>query len=419
MAAWADYLQAHRQRFLHELVQFLTIPSISGAEEHLVHVSAAAHWVERRLLQAGVAVVRVMAAGTSPVVYGEGPHVPGRPTVLIYGHFDVEPPGRLSHWTFPPFSPVVTGDRIYARGASDDKGNMLIPILAAEALLQTKGELPVNVKFLFEGQEEIGSPDLGAFVEQHRDLLRCDVVLSADGGLAGEDLPAITLSCRGFGALQVEVEAHPADLHSGVHGGAVPNPIHALVRLLDSMRGPDGTVTVEGFYQGVNPTARGPAWARPALEVNGIWGGSSGAIIPARAGATLSCRLVDRQEPGQVLERLEAHLKRWVPSDVRVRVSRLGGTCRPYCMSADHPANRAAGAVLEAVYGSAPAYVGTGASVPIYALFRDLLGVDSVTFGFGCDDENLHAPDEFLRLKNWRRGQEAYCRLLEVLSRPT
>lgn len=451
MPGWADHLETHRERFLNELIRFLAIPSVSSATEHRVHVHRAADWVEQRLRQAGLTAVTVLNAGPFPVVYGEWTQAPGRPTVLIYGHFDVEAAGRLADWTFPPFEPVVTRDRIYARGASDDKGNMLIPILAAEALLQTEGALPLNVKFLFEGQEELGSPHLPAFLQAHRDLLRCDVVLSSDGGLYSEDQPAITLSSRGFCALEITVEALARDVHSGVYGGTVPNAVHALVRLLDSLRYPDGTVAVAGFYDGVSEPERvgkvpfhegtfrqqagaqalvgepgystlERSWFRPTLEVNGIWGGSSGegvqAIIPARAGAKLSCRLVAGQEPAFLLDQLEAHLTRCAPPGVRVDVTRIGGACRPYRIQRDHPVNLAAHAVLEEIYGMAPVYVGTGASVPVYALFQDLLGVDTVTFGFGCDDENLHAPDEFLRLKNWLRGQHAYCRLLEELARP-
>ncbi|HYF79362.1 MAG TPA: dipeptidase [Symbiobacteriaceae bacterium] len=455
MPRWTAYLQAHRQRFLEELVSFLRIPSISGEAAHQADLAQAARWVARRLQQAGVPRVEMLRAGESPVVFGEYGGEPGRPTVLIYGHFDVEPVGDLTDWVHPPFAPVVTGGCMYARGASDDKGNMLIPILAAEALLQCAGRLPVNLKFLFEGQEEVGSPDLPAFIAAQRNRLKCDVVLSADGGQYGADLPALIMSSRGYCALQIDVTGPATDLHSGVFGGTVQNPIHALVRLLDSMRRPDGAVAVAGFYDDVAEltalerqriaavpfsaaayeeqvgagTVFGEpgystlerCWARPSLEVNGIWGGSTGegvqAIVPRTAHAKLTCRLVSGQTPDRVLDLLEQHVALHTPSHVQAKLRRLGGACRPYRMDDKHPANQRAHEVLAEVYGCDPVYVGTGASVPVYTMFQDLLGVDTVTFGFGCDDENIHAPNEFLRLKNWDRGQMAYCRLIEELGR--
>lgn len=445
MREWEHYLLANRERHLTELCDFLRIPSVSAQPSHRREVDRAAHWVAHRLLRAGIENAGVRG----PVVYGDWLHAPGRPTVLIYGHFDVEPPGDPERWTHPPFQPHLTSDRIYARGASDDKGNMQIPILVAEAMLRTAGRLPVNIRCLFEGQEEVGSPDLPAFVASNRHLLACDLVVSADGGQWAEDQPALTLGCRGLAAFNLRVRGPRSDLHSGVYGGTVQNPVHALVRLLDSMRGPDGTVAVDGFYDGVEeppPWQRAAianlphcdntyrtelgvdqlvgekgyatlerSWLRPTLEVNGIWGGSETAVVPAEARAAVTCRLVPGQEPGRILGRIEAHVHTHVPPGVQVEIERLPGTADPYRMPADHPANRAAAEALREAYGRVPLEVAMGASLPVCALFREQLGAETLLFGFGLDDENIHGPNEFFRLRSWERGQLAWGRLLEEL----
>ncbi|HTE17650.1 MAG TPA: M20/M25/M40 family metallo-hydrolase, partial [Armatimonadota bacterium] len=253
MPAFESYLEEHQPRFLKELLEILSIPSISSLPERAPDVERAAAWVARRLTTAGLDGVRILPTGGHPVVYGEWLHAPGQPTLLVYGHFDTQPVDPLELWSQPPFEPVVRDGRIYARGASDDKGNMFIPILAVEALLRSEGALPVNVKFFLEGQEEIGSPQLPAFVAAHRELLACDMVISADSGQWSETDGALLVSLRGLCALQIDVEGARSDLHSGIYGGAVQNPIHALVQLLATLRGPDGTVQVEGFYDEVRP----------------------------------------------------------------------------------------------------------------------------------------------------------------------
>jgi len=448
MKEWEQYLLANRERHLTELMEFLRIPSVSGLPSHHSEVERAAHWVARRLQEAGLEHVAVRP----PIVYADWLHAPGRPTVLIYGHYDVEPAGAAERWSHPPFAPEVIGGRIYARGASDDKGNMLIPILAAEALLKAHGRLPVNLRFCFEGQEEVGSPELPPFVAANRPLLDCDLVVSADGGQWAEDQPALTLACRGLCAFDLVVRGPATDLHSGVYGGTVQNPIHALVRLLDSMRRPNGRVAVTGFYAGVAPPAGADrvlvgmapfcersyaaelgvdqvfgeagystlerSWMRPTLEVHEIRGGSRAAIIPAEARASVTCRLVDGQDPERILGLVEEHVARCAPPGVRARVERLPGTARAYSMPTDHPANRAAAEVLTEVYGKAPIQVRMGATIPVCALFREELGADTLLFGFGLDDENIHGPDEFFRLTSWERGKLAYGRLLERLATP-
>ncbi|HWI63304.1 MAG TPA: dipeptidase [Symbiobacteriaceae bacterium] len=443
MREWERHLLANQERHLAELLDFLRIPSVSGEGVHRADVDRAGRWVARRLSQAGLEHVRY----DYPVVYGDWLHAPGKPTVLIYGHFDVEPAGELRRWSGQPFEPRVEGGRIFARGASDDKGNMLIPILAVEALLRTDGALPVNVRFVLEGQEEIGSPDLPRWIAANRQQLACDLVVSADGGQWGEDQPALTLGCRGLSSFNLSVRGPAKDLHSGVYGGTIQNPIHALVRILDSLRNADGTVAVNGFYDGVQAehqkaptdfcehayaaelgvdelfgeagyTTLERSWLRPTLEVHGIWGGSPAAIVPAEARAAVTCRLVPGQEPARILDLIEQHVTKQAPQGVRTHVERLPGTARPYRIPGAHPANRAAADVLTEVYGKAPITVMMGATIPVCALFRDLLGADTLLFGFGLDDENIHGPDEFFRLVSWERGKRAYCRLLERLVTP-
>ena len=443
-----------RERYLGELLDFLRIPSISALPEHAGDVRRAARWVADRMAAAGFEHVQVMETGGHPVVYGDRLRAPGRPTVLIYGHFDTQPADPVEAWSHPPFEPVVREGRVYARGACDDKGNMLIPILAVEMLLALAGELPVNVKCLFEGQEEIGSPQLPDFVAAHRTLLACDLVVSADGEQLSEHQPSLTIASRGLVALQVEVQGPASDLHSGLHGGAVQNPIHALAALLASLHGPDGRVRVDGFYDRVKPLSEedraqlaaipfdeeayrqelqvpqlfGEAGyttlerqrARPTVEVNGIWGGFQGegvkTVLPARAGAKITSRLVPDQDPQEILDGLTRHILRHAPPGVTVKVRPLGGMARPYFMPADHWANRVAARVLEELYGRPPVYIRTGGTVPVYELFLRHLGAYTVTFAFGLPDERIHAPDEFFRIDSFQRGLVAHALLLQALA---
>lgn len=454
MAAWENYLEQHKIRFLSELVEFLRIPSVSSLSEHAADVERAGEWVAQRLRAAGMEGVCQLPCEGPPVVYGEWLHAPGKPTVLIYGHFDTQPVDPVDLWTNPPFEPVVRGGRVYARGASDDKGNMLIPILAIESMLETEGVLPVNVKVLFEGEEEVGSPHLSAVLEWNRERLACDLAVSADGFQGGEEQPILLLGFKGLCALQVDVEGTNADLHSGVYGGTVQNPIHALARLLDTLRSAQGQVLVEGFYEDVvaatpeerrqiaavpfdetayreqlgagelfgepGYTTRERAWVRPTLEVNGIWGGFQGegmkTVIPREAHAKISCRLVADQDPEKTLQQVTTHLHTKAPPGVRVDVHLESAMASAYVMPADHPGNRAAHAVLEELYGCPPYHTRMGGTLPVCGLLLDLLDVHTVTFAFGLEDENAHAPDEFFRLDSFERGQEAYRLLLRRLA---
>jgi acetylornithine deacetylase/succinyl-diaminopimelate desuccinylase-like protein len=454
MADWQDYLDEHRDRFLSELVELLSIPSISSLPAHEGDVRRAAAWVRDRCLSAGMQRAEVMETGSHPIVYAEWLGAPGRPTVLVYGHFDVQPVDPIDEWETPPFSPSFRRDRVYARGASDDKGNMLVPVLAAEALLQTEGRLPINVKLFFEGQEEIGSPALPGFLAAHRDLLACDMVISADHGQYSPTEGALELSLRGLCGIQLDVYGADTDLHSGIYGGNVSNPLHALASLVASLHTPEGRVAVEGFYDDVvdltpeerEQIARVPfdvevwkrdigvtelhgepgytpnerAWRRPTLEVNGLYGGFQGegtkTVIPREAHAKITCRLVPDQDPDRIAALVCRHLTSRPIPGIRVVAEQLPGNARPYRVPADHPGNRAARDVLTELYGKPPYEIGVGGSVPVCELFQQHLGVFTVGFGFALDDERFHAPNEFYRLESFFRGQRGYCRLLERMA---
>jgi len=454
MSNWASYLDRNKERFLTELLDFVQIPSISALTEHTGDVQRAAEWVASRMESAGIEGVRILPTGGHPVVYGEWLHAPGKPTILIYGHFDVQPVDPVGLWTYPPFDPIMKDGCIFARGATDDKGNMLIPILAVEALLKSEGTAPINLKFCFEGQEEIGSPQMPDFVADHKELLACDLAVSADGAQWSETEPAILLSIRGVCSLELDVKGAKTDLHSGTYGGTIENPIHALVRLLDTMRSPEGRILVDGFYDAVidhtdaerEEIARIPfdevaylkelglseasgepgyntlerAWIRPTLEINGIWGGFQGegikTVLPNEAHAKITCRLVANQDPHQIVKLVTTHINKYAPPGVEVTVSPLSMIGKPYVIPVNHPGNNAARAVLKELYGREPYYHRMGGSIPICGLFLEHLNAHTIVFAFGIQDERAHAPNEFFRLSSFDLGQRAYCKLLHRLA---
>ena len=453
MASWKEFLEDNGSRYLDELCEFLRIPSISSLPEHADDVRRAADWVADRLEVAGIEAVQVLPTDGHPVVYGQWLNASDGPTVLIYGHFDTQPVDPIELWSQPPFEPVIKDGRIFARGASDDKGNLLAPILAVEALLKTQGKLPVNVKFFFEGQEEIGSPQLPDFISSHRDLLACDLILSADGGQWEEDQPALVVGRRGICALQLDLKSAAGDVHSGSYGGTFLNPIHALANLIDSMRSPDGRIMVDGFYDDVlavsdaerDQLARIPydenkymrelgvkqlwgesgystyerAWIRPTLEVNGIWGGFLGegikTVIPSEAHAKITCRLVPDQEPDKIFELIVAHVEKQVSAATTAVVKKLAGSADPFLIPYDHPGNQAARATFCDLYGKEPYAVRMGGTIPVSGIFLKFLNAHMVNFAFSLNDENIHAPDEFFRISSFKRSLNAYCMILERL----
>ncbi len=451
---WQTYLNENQSRFESELLDFVRIPSVSASDAHTADVQRAAEWVAERLATAGAEHVAVMPTGGHPVVYADWLHAgQDKPTVLIYGHFDVQPAEPFELWDSPAFEPEIRDDRVYGRGASDDKGGMLIPILAFEALMRSDDGLPVNVKFLFEGQEEIGSPQLPDFIAANRDKFACDMIFSADGLQWSADEANLVTALKGMVGLEITVTGPREDQHSGLHGGGVANPLLALSHIIASLKGSHGRILVDGFYDDVielteedreeiarvpfdeaaylaelgapevhgEPgfTTRERQWARPTLDVNGLTGGYQGVgtktVLPARASAKITCRLVADQQPDRIYELIANHVERSQPPGVRVTVERLAGSADPFLMPRNHNGSRIAGQVLEEIYDADPYVTRVGGSIPIAALFLKELGVHATMFGFSVGDENLHAPNEFFRLKNYRRGQQAYCRLLERL----
>ena len=453
MATWKEYLQKNASGYIDELIEFLRIPSISSLPEHAEDVKHAADWVAERLKTAGIEDVQIFTTEGHPVVYGQWLHASGKPTIMIYGHFDTQPVDPLELWTQPPFEPVVKDSRIYARGASDDKGNMLTPILAVEAMLRTQGTLPVNVKFFFEGQEEIGSPQMPDFIASNRNLLACDMVLSADGGQWDENQPALMVGRRGICGLQIDLQSARHDVHSGTYGGTFHNPIHALAQLIASMHSPQGNILVDGFYDDVRALSDSErsqineipfdeqqymdelgvtqlfgepgystferAWTRPTLEVNGIWGGFQGegikTVIANVAHAKITCRLVPDQVPDKIAELISDHIAKHVPAGVTASIQKLPGSADPYLMPSDHPGNAAARITLKEIYGKEPYVARMGGTIPVCGVFLKYLGAHMINFAFGLKDENIHAPDEFFRISSFKRGQYAYCMMLEQL----
>lgn len=446
-------LESDRERILAELVEFAAIPSVSTDPAHAADMRAAAAWVERKLRAAGTPSVRTIATAGNPVVCGEWLGASGAPTILVYGHYDVQPPEPLEKWTSPPFTPTVRGDRLYARGVSDDKGPMLIPIKVAEAFFAAHGRLPINVKFMFEGEEEIGSRHLEAFVAEHRDLLVADVVISADGAMWRIDEPSLTVANRGLAGLELTLQGPAKDLHSGRHGGSVANPLHAMARLIASLHQPDGRVAVAGFYDRVREL--GPAeradiarlpfdeaaylaqvgaaaavgesgyttlerqWTRPTLEVNGLWGGYQGpgtkTIVPSEARAKITCRLVPDQDPDEVVALVTRHLEGHVPPGTTLTIQPGDHGARPAHIARDHPVLKAAEAALAEVYGVRPLIVRMGGTVPVAEMFQRLMGLDTVYFSFSTGDEDFHAPNEFFRVHRLHEGLAAWARLWGIL----
>jgi acetylornithine deacetylase/succinyl-diaminopimelate desuccinylase-like protein len=449
-------LEASRERILGELKELASIPSVSTDPAHEADVRRAAEWVAAKLRAAGPFTVRVMPTPGASVVYAEWLGAPGAPTALIYGHYDVQPEDPVDKWISPPFEPTLRDGRLYARGVSDDKGPMLIPIKVAEAFFAEQGRLPVNVKFMIEGEEEIGSKHLEAFVAANTQMLAADVVISADGGMWRINEPSITVGNRGLASLELSLRGPAKDLHSGRHGGSVPNPLHAMARLIASLHQADGRVAVAGFYDRVRELSdderrditdlpfdesaylkevgAGAAvgepgystlerqWTRPTLEVNGMWGGYQGpgskTIVPSEAHAKITCRLVPDQDPDDVIAMVIRHLERNVPTGTRLTIGKGEHGARPAHIARNHPVVKAAEAALQDVYGVKPLIVRMGGTIPVAETFQRLMGLDTVYFSFSTGDEDFHSPNEFFRVHRLHEGLEAWARLWDRLGAP-
>jgi acetylornithine deacetylase/succinyl-diaminopimelate desuccinylase-like protein len=451
------HLEANHDRILTELIEFAAIPSVSTDPAHAADVRAAAQWVAAALTRAGPFTVRTIPTAGNPVVYAEWLGAPGKLTVLVYGHYDVQPADPLDRWHSPPWTPVVRDGRLYARGVSDDKAPMLIPIKVAEAFFAATAGLPINVKCLFEGEEEIGSPSLDAFIRDNTGLLAADVVLSADGAMWRIDEPSLTVASRGLAGLEITLHGASKDLHSGRHGGGIANPLHAMARLIASLHEADGRVAVPYFYDRVRELSSGdraaiaalpfdeqaylaqvgaPAtfgepgyttlerqWTRPTIEINGMWGGYEGpgqkTVIPSQAHAKITCRLVPDQDPDDVIALVTRHLEAHVPPGTWVSIVPGDHGSRPAHIRADHFALAAADAALFAVYGVRPLIVRMGGTVPIAELFGRHMGLETVFFSFSTADEDFHAPNEFFRIHRLHEGLEAWARYWEILGLPS
>ena len=447
------HFEATREARLESYLELLRIPSISALPEHAPDVRRAAEWIAGQLSRIGMEHVEVAATAGHPIIYADWLHAEGAPTILVYCHYDVQPVDPIELWETAPFEPFVRDGRMVGRGAADDKGQLHMHLMAAEALMATRGRLPLNLRFVFEGEEESSSASLPPWLEANRHRLGADAVVISDTGFFEGNLPALTTSLRGIMYAQIDVYGAPIDLHSGSFGGTVQNPANALARIITELKAADGTVLVPGFYDDVVPPTREerfeisclpfdegdfreitgvpalvagePGFSilecsgiRPTLDVNGLWGGFTGegskTIIPAHAHAKVSCRLVPDQAPEQIFERFAAHVRAVAPPGVRVEVQSLGNG-RPLRVDPAHPVAKAAARALEATFGVAPLYMRSGGSIPVASMFDVNLGLPIVMMGFTNPDSNAHAPNETMVLLNYETGLRTICRLWDDL----
>jgi acetylornithine deacetylase/succinyl-diaminopimelate desuccinylase-like protein len=448
------YARKNRERSLQSLTELLRIPSVSTLPEHIPDMQRAAEWLVQRLQALGFDGARVLPTARHPVVYAEWMKAgPAAQTILFYGHYDVQPTDPIGLWRTDPFEPVVEGENLYARGASDMKGQVTAHLSAIEAILHT-GDLPVNLKIMLEGEEEIGSPSLPAFIQQNRALLKSDFCLNGDSGILAADTPALTLALRGLAYFEINVQGPSTDMHSGGFGGAVDNPALVLCQVVAGMRDAQGVIQLPGFYDAVRPlTARDrqemaklptdEAWwlaqtgtpqlageagyssteratARPTLDVNGLLSGFTGegskTVLPAKAMAKVSMRLVPDQDPQAIRASFEAYLRQHMPPTVTWGIIEHA-SCRPSMIDMDSAPVAAAARALQKVWGKAPLYARTGGSVPVVGHIKDLLGLDSMLLGFGLPDDNLHAPNEKQHVPTFYNGVETYVRFYEEIAR--
>jgi acetylornithine deacetylase/succinyl-diaminopimelate desuccinylase-like protein len=437
-----DYINTNKQKFVDELKAFLTIPSISTNPENKNDVRKCAEYVENELKSIGLENVKIYETPGHPLVYGEWLKAgKDKPTILIYGHYDVQPVDPVNLWTDPPFSPTIRNGNIYARGSADDKGQVFIHMKSIQAHLKNNKSLPINIKFLIEGEEEIGSENLDSFIEKNKELLKCDYVVVSDTAMFDKDVPSICYGLRGLAYMQVEVTGPNRDLHSGSFGGAVDNPINALAQIICKLKNEKGKILIDGFYDDVleltkkereefsrlpfdeekyksglgidelfgeeGYTTLERASGRPTLDCNGIWGGFQGegakTVLPSKAGAKISMRLVPNQEPAKIEKLFTDYIKKITPKSVKVTVKSLHGG-KGAITPIDSPAMDAAVEALRKGFEKEPVFMREGGSIPVVNTFQTLLNAPTVLLGFGLPDENAHSPDEHLDLNNFYRG---------------
>lgn len=436
-----DFINTNRDRYVHELTEYLAIPSISALPQHKADVRKAAEWTRDELSRVGLENVRLEETPGHPVVYGEWLQAEGAPTILFYGHYDVQPVDPLDLWETPPFEATVRDGEIYARGAADDKGQVFMHFKAIEAHMKQNGRLPVNMKVLLEGEEEVGSENLDDFIRAHRDLLKADVVVISDSAMFARGVPSICYGLRGLAYFQIDLRGSGSDLHSGMFGGAVANPAMVLAQILAQMKDKGGRVKIPGFYDDVvdlteeeraawrqlpfnekqyrkelgAPKLFGESgystlertWARPTFEVNGLLSGFTGdgakTVLPAVAMAKVSMRLVPNQDPDKVAQQFEDYVKKVAPKTVDVTVTRMHGGW-PWMTDYNNDYVQAAGRAIEKGFGQKPVFTREGGSIPVVFTFQKELGLPSVLFGVGLPDENAHAPNEKLDLGNFHNG---------------
>lgn len=435
------FLESNKDRYLRELKDYLAIPSISSQANHSADMRRCAEWTAEQMRIIGMNNVQIMVTPGHPVVFGEWLGAPGKPTILFYGHYDVQPVDPVNLWTSPPFEATIREGNLFARGAADDKGQVFIHLKAIEAYMKNVGSLPLNIKLLIEGEEEVGSAHLDSFVKEHKDLLNADLVLISDSSMFAKGVPSVCYGLRGLAYMEVEVTGPNSDLHSGSFGGSVHNPIQALSEMIASLHDKNGKITVKGFYNRVRPLLKAERnaykklpwndkkyakqlglkqlygekgfttlerlWARPTLECNGIWGGYTGegakTVLPAKAFAKISMRLVPDQTSNEAANLFEKQIKQIAPKTVTVQVRTLHGG-EAAITPINSPGVQAAVAALEKGFGNKPLYQREGGSIPIVVQFKKILGLDTVLLGFGLPDENAHAPNEFINLDNFFGG---------------
>jgi acetylornithine deacetylase/succinyl-diaminopimelate desuccinylase-like protein len=437
-----DYIENHKERFINELVELLKIPSVSADSAYDSETKRCANHVKQSLLDVGVDFAEVCPTAGHAIVYAEKIIDPTKPTILVYGHYDVQPADPVSLWSSPPFDPVIKDGKIFARGSADDKGQFYMHVKAFE-ILSNLGELPCNVKFMIEGEEEVGSSNLGLFVKENKEKLKADVILISDTSIIDNDTPSITVGLRGLSYVEVEVTGPSKDLHSGVYGGAVDNPVNVLCEMIASLKDENNAITVEGFYDkvevvsdedraamaeapfnkqdyldavGVKATRTENGYSdregtsiRPTLDVNGIWGGYIGegakTVLPSKAYAKISMRLVPHQEPDEITALFKSHFEKIAPPSVKVKVTAHHGG-EPVVIPTDNPGYKAASRAMELTFGKKPIPERGGGSIPIVALFEKELGLKSILMGFGLDSDDIHSPDEHYGIFNYLKGIE-------------